>query len=198
MTRKEKTEELFKKHSPTFRIKKVDDPFFTLKSAYFISGKQGKYIQLFESELGKDKDIYMEFVKKDLSPDLNDRPLIKLQYNPFYKEEYDIEHKTTDEGKEYSVFIVPVSELRVVLTNGTEVSYADYQSGVTVDRQQTLFPDFEEEFGSKLDTDISNEEIADAPLSDITIRDLAAIMLMKPVSARPWLNELIKQTKSEI
>jgi hypothetical protein len=43
-----------------------------------------------------------------------------------------------------------------------------------------------------------NLEIADAPLSEITIRDLAAIMLMKPVSARPWLNDLIKQTKSEI
>jgi hypothetical protein len=140
----------------------------------------------------------MEFVKKDLSPDLTDRPLIKLQHNPFYKEEYDIEHKTTDEGKEYSVFIVPISELRVVLTNGTEVSYADYESGVTVDRQQTLFPDFEEEFGYKNEADTPNVEIADAPLSDITIRDLAAIMLMKPVSARPWLNELIKQTKSEI
>jgi hypothetical protein len=32
----------------------------------------------------------------------------------------------------------------------------------------------------------------------MTIRDLAAIMLMKPVSARPWLNDLIKQSKSEI
>ena len=198
MTRKEKTEELFKKHAPTFRIMKVEDPFFTLKSAYFISGKKGKFIQLFESELSKNKDIYTEFVKKDLEPDLSDRPLMKLTYNPFYKEEYEMENKTTDEGKEYSVYIVPISELRVVLSNGKEVSYADYESGVTIDRQQTLFPDFEEEFGATMNTDISNQEIADAPLSDITIRDLAAIMLMKPVSARPWLNELIKQTKSEI
>jgi hypothetical protein len=65
-----------------------------------------------------------------------------------------------------------------------------------------LFPDFEEEFPAKptnmsLD-EIDNIEIADAPLSEITIRDLAAIMLMKPVSAKPWLNEIIKQTKSEI
>jgi hypothetical protein len=198
MTRKEKTEELFKKHTPTFRIKKVDDPFFTLKSAYFISGKKGKFIQLFESELGRDKDIYMEFVKKDLSPDLADRPLFKLVYNPFYKEEYEMENKITDEGKEYSVYIISVAELKVVLTNGKEVSYTDYENGVTTDRNQTLFPDFEEEYSSKAEVELSNEEIADTPLSEITIRDLAAIMLMKPVSARPWLNELVKQAKSEI
>ena len=198
MTRKEKTEELFKKHTPTFRIKKVDDPFFTLKSAYFISGKKGKFIQLFESELGRDKDIYMEFVKKDLSPDLADRPLFKLVYNPFYKEEYEMENKITDEGKEYSVYIVSVAELKVVLTNGKEVSYTDYENGVTTDRNQTLFPDFEEEYSTKAGVELSNEEIADTPLSEITIRDLAAIMLMKPVSARPWLNELVKQAKSEI
>jgi len=32
----------------------------------------------------------------------------------------------------------------------------------------------------------------------MTILDFASIMLMKPVSAKPWLNDLIKQTKSEI
>ena len=32
----------------------------------------------------------------------------------------------------------------------------------------------------------------DAPLNQITIRDLAAIMLKKPVSQKEWLNNLIK------
>ena len=61
-----------------------------------------------------------------------------------------------------------------------------------------MFPDFEEEFAPKTEAETANVEIADAPLSEITIRDLAAIMLLKPVSARPWLNDLITQTKSEI
>lgn len=196
MTRKEKTEELFKKHAPIFRLMKVEDPVFTLKSAYFISGKKGKFIQLFESELGKEKDIYTEFVKKDLSPDLADRPLIKLRYNPFYKDEYEMENKVTDDGKEYSVYIVSVSELRVVLPNGKEVSYADYESGVTIDRQQTLFPDFEEEYGVISETPI--EASGESTLANISLRDFAAIMLVRPISDKPWLNELIKQTKSEI
>jgi hypothetical protein len=31
----------------------------------------------------------------------------------------------------------------------------------------------------------------DAPLSQITMRDLAAIMLKKPVSNKKWLNDII-------
>jgi hypothetical protein len=165
MTRKEKTEELFKKHSPTFRVMKVDDPFFTLKSAYYISGKKGKFIQLFESELAKEKDVYMEFVKKDLTPDLSDRPLFKLAFNPFYKEEYEMENKTTEEGKEYSVYIIPVSELQVIIPNGSYITYSNYENGVTTDRQQTLFPDFEDQFGSKAE-EVDSEESA----SDILLR----------------------------
>jgi hypothetical protein len=61
-----------------------------------------------------------------------------------------------------------------------------------------LFPDFEDEFGSAKEIELSSQLDKDVPLSEITIRDLAAIMLMKPVSNRPWLNDLIKQTKSEI
>ena len=42
MSRKEKTEELLRKHEPLFKILKINDPLYILKNAYFISGK--KYI----------------------------------------------------------------------------------------------------------------------------------------------------------
>jgi hypothetical protein len=35
-------------------------------------------------------------------------------------------------------------------------------------------------------------EMADAPYSEMTIRDYYAIHTGKPVSAKTWLNELIK------
>ena len=44
------------------------------------------------------------------------------------------------------------------------------------------FPDFDEIMDPNID----------APLSQMTIRDLAAIMLKKPVSNKAWLNEIIK------
>jgi len=34
----------------------------------------------------------------------------------------------------------------------------------------------------------------DAPLSMLTIRDLAAIMLQKPVSQKEWLNKIINKS----
>jgi hypothetical protein len=154
MTRKEKTEELMKAHLPVFRKLKVADPFFTLKSAYFISGKKGKYIQLFESEMGRDKDIYTEFVNKELVPDSEERPLFKLTYNPFYKEEYEMEHKSTDDGREYSVYIIPIVELKAILPNGTELSYSDYESGMYDMKESSPFPDFEEQFGLKKEEDV--------------------------------------------
>jgi hypothetical protein len=67
-----------------------------------------------------------------------------------------------------------------------------------------LFPDFEEEFPKKEEevpsfsleskpvVEISDE---DAPLTEMTLKDFAAIMLMKPVSKRAWLNELILKSK---
>lgn len=159
MSRKEKTEDLMKKHLPLFRKKGVTDPFFTLKCAYFISGKKGKYIQLFESELAKEKDIYTEFVKKDLSPDLEDRPLFVLKYNPFYKEEMEIENKVTEDGKEYSVYIIPVADLRVILPDGNEISYNDYDNGII---PTSPFPDFEEEYGKSNELVLmDNEEVSD-------------------------------------
>ena len=130
MSRKEKTEELLRKHEPLFKILKINDPLYILKNAYFISGKKGRFIQLFESEVSKEKDIYMEFVNKELTPDLKDRPLFKLKYNPFYKEEYEMETKMTDEGREYDVYIVSVAELKVILEDSSEINYSLYESGL--------------------------------------------------------------------
>jgi hypothetical protein len=111
------------------------------------------------------------------------------------------------------MYIVPTSEMEAVLKDGSNISYSLYEKRLkeqvkeaqSLPRlQQTLvpamFPDFEDEFAPKKEAEpeLQNTEIADALLSEMTIRDLAAIMLMKPVSARPWLNDLIKQSKSEI
>lgn len=219
--RKEKEKEFFVKHMDTFRKLGLTDPFFIIKTAFFQKGKYGRQVQLFESEISKGEDIYMEFYDNvtddkgniiDIVPFSEDRQLFKYKANPFYAEEYDTKEGSNFKGEPYVLYTVPLSELVAVLDDGTEITYALYEkrkedakkeeSLPKLQKSLSLFPDFEEEFPGK-ESDISldevyNTEIADTPLSEITIRDLAAIMLMKPVSARPWLNDLIKQTKSEI
>ena len=219
--RKEKEKEFFVRHMETFKKLGLTDPFFIIKTAFFQKGKFGRHIQLFESEISKGEDIYIEFYDNvndangnlvDVTPFNEDRQLFKYKANPFYAEEYDTKEGTNFKGEPYSIFTVPTSELVAVLTDGTEITYALYEKRKEEPKKEdtlpklqnslALFPDFEEQFPKKesnmsLD-EVYNTEIADVPMSEMTLRDLAAIMLIKPVSARPWLNELIKQTKSEI
>lgn len=216
--RKEKEKEFFAEHLETFRIHGIADPTFLIKTAYFVKGKAERQFQLFESEITKGHDIYLEFYDNvkddkdnvtDIVPFNSDRQLFKYKSNPYFAEEYEMKEAVNYKGEPYKLYTIPVTELRAVLKDGTEIPYNVYQkrkdAGEIVPKetklprlQQSLFPDFEEAFPAKAELEISNEEIADAPLAEITIRDLAAIMLMKPISARPWLNDLIKQTKSEI
>ena len=213
--RKEKEREFYMQHMDAFKAIGLADPFFTIKTAFFKKGKFGKQCQFFEWELKKGEDIYIEFYENvydgsgkntDIVPGIEDRQLFKLKFNPFYNEEYDVTETVDAEGKVDRKYLVSLSEMVAVLPSGQEISYSLYEKRKEeaklevpqLQKSLSIFPDFEQEFAPKVEMEISNEEIADAPLSEITIRDLAAIMLLKPVSARPWLNDLIKQTKSEI
>lgn len=216
--RKEKEKEFFEHHFDTFRAKGIADPYFLIKTAFFQKGKYGRHFQLFESEISKGEDVYLEFYDNvtddkgtvvNIVPFMEDRQLFKYKANPFYAEEYETKEGTNYKGEPFTLYTIPLSEIVAVLKDGTEIPYAVYEkrkaNGETsleteqLPRlQKSLFPDFEEAFPAKAEPEISNIEIADTPLVEITIRDFAAIMLMKPFSAKPWLNDLIKQTKSEI
>jgi hypothetical protein len=215
--RKEREKEFFVEHMETFKKLGLSDPFFIIKTAFFQKGKFGRQVQLFESEISKGEDVYIEFYDNvtddkgtvtDVTPFNEDRQLFKYKANPFYAEEYETKEGTNFKGEPYVLYTVPTSELVAVLKDGTEITYALYEKRKEDNKKEdslpklqkslSLFPDFEDEFGSAKEIELSSQLDKDVPLSEITIRDLAAIMLMKPVSNRPWLNDLIKQAKSEI
>ena len=219
--RKEKEKDFFVQHMDTFRAMGHADPFFIIKTAFFQKGKFGRQVQFFESEIGKGEDVYIEFYDNvtddkgtiiNVVPFFDDRQLFKYKYNPFYAEEYETKTGTNVKGDPYILYTVPVSEMIAVLKDGTEITYALYEkrkaeaetkvkeAEVELPRlQKSLFPDFEEDFASKKDVEISlSDDDDDIPLSEITIKDLAAIMLMKPVSKKEWLNDLVKQAKTEL
>lgn len=218
--RKEKEKEFYMQHIDTFTAIGIADPFFTVKTAFFQKGKFGRHSQFFEWELKKGDDIYIEFYDNvtdengktiDIAPMNDNRQLFKLKHNPYFSEEYEVKEGVDNEGKTYKMYIVPVSEMSAVLNDGSNISYSLYEKRAKEEQKKvdslprlqktlapSLFPDFEDEFAPKTESNINLDANDDAPLSDITIRDLAAIMLMKPVSNRDWLNDLIKQSKSEI
>jgi hypothetical protein len=171
--RKEKTEELVKFHQNVFNAIGVPEPLFIPKCAYRPYGKDDLYMGFFKSELSREKDIYTEFTSISLEPEDPTRTLYKWKYNPFYDEEYET---TEPNGQGHVRYLIPVSELTKIKveTKKAETTKTEDVNG--------LFPDFD---------DIMDPDL-DAPLSSLTVRDLAAILLQKPVSNKKWLNDLIK------
>jgi len=187
MDRKKKEKEYFAYHANTFKNLKLASPNFTLKMAFYEKGKFGRNIQLYESELKRNEDLYMEFIdtirdergnEVDYSPMLEDRPLFKFKANPFFAEEYELRERSGG----YSVYIISVSELMVIQKDGTEISYALYEKRKEEQKAKTdslpklqstlsVFPDFEEETlvkKSDLSIDITLED--EESVSDILNR----------------------------
>lgn len=167
--KKTRMQNLVEYHRKTFEALGVDDPFFVPTMAYKPYTKTELHVSLFPSQLKKGQDIYTEFVNKEFEPETEERTLYKWTYNKYWEEEYDsVELENTSDRR----YLVPVSELEVIETvirpiNGDKV--------ITFDS-----------FDEIMDPD------EDCPLDRITLRDLAAIMLNKPVSRKKWLNQIIK------
>jgi hypothetical protein len=169
LNRKDKTEALFKEHEYKFKLLDISNPLFIPKCAYKPYGGVELVIGFFPSELKKGEDIYTEFVSIELDSEDPARTLYKWRYNPHY----DTEYATTEPNAKGDVrYLIPVAELiKIEITPEPSISV-----------ESEKFPDF---------TELMDPE-TDAPLSMLTIRDLAAIMLQKPVSQKEWLNVIIR------
>jgi len=150
-----------------FKAIGIADPFFSIKTAFFKKGKYGRQCQFFEWELKKQEDIYIEFYDNvyddngkstDIIPMNEDRQLFKLKYNPYYEEEFDMIMNYDSQGNPDKKYLVPVSEMSVVLKSGQEISFSLYEKRKEeakseipeLQKSTSLFPDFEEEFAPKL------------------------------------------------
>jgi hypothetical protein len=169
--RKEKTEELMKYHQKVFNALGVSNPLYIPKCAYRPYGKDELHMGFFKSELSRDQDIYTEYTSIALESEDPTRTLYKWKYNPFYDEEYET---TEPNGQGHVRYLIPVSEL-------IKVTAEPKKTEPTKTEVEGLFPDFDDIMDSDLD----------APLSSLTVRDLAAILLKKKVSNKKWLNDLI-------
>ena len=137
--------------------------------AYRPYGKTDLHIGFFASEISKGEDVYVEFCSKENVPEDPLRRLYKWRFNPHFEEEYE---KTEPNGITGNVrYLVPVDELTVVKA-------AEEVKPTAIRTKDISFDDF-----SDANTDL--------PIDQLTIRDLAAILLQRPVSNKKWLNQLI-------
>lgn len=161
--RKEKIKRLREFHQKTLDDIGESGAVFIPKMAYKPTGKTEKYIGFFANEIDKGENVFVEFCSKELNPEDPERTLYKWIFNPHF-EEYE---KTG--GPTATRFLIPTAEL--IIVKG--------------------YPLEENKEGLSIKIDLPDPDL-DLPLDQITIRDLAAIMLRSPVSRKTWLNQIIK------
>ena len=166
--RKKRIQDLYEFQMEKFMQEGVSEPLFIPKMAYKPSTKDEKHITFFASELERaeyydvPKNVYTEFISSEYIPEDAKRTLYKWVFNPHWRTEYDVIEATESIQERY---MIPVAELRIVQQAAAqkEIKLPLLDLGPT-----------------------------DEPFNMLTIRDLAAIMLKKPVSNKQWLNEIIK------
>ena len=166
--RKKRIQDLYEHQMEKFMQENVSEPLFIPKMAYKPATKDEKHITFFASEIERaeyydvPKNIYTEFVSSEYIPEDPKRTLYKWVFNPHWRTEYDVIEATESIQERY---MIPVAELRIVQQAAAqkEIKLPSLDLGPT-----------------------------DEPFNMLTIRDLAAIMLKKPVSNKQWLNEIIK------
>ena len=154
----------------------------------------------------------------DVVPMYDDRQLFKYKHNSYFAEEYEQKENVNFKGEIYHTFTVPVSELIAVLKDGTEITYSLYEKRKNevqlktvadelpkLQKSLALFPDFEGEYlkndlslGEAETPKVESVQEVHSTLANISLKDFAAIMLVKPISDKQWLNDLITEAKNEL
>jgi len=161
--KKRNLEILRSEHQPFFEKEGIPQAYFTGKVAFAPPGKAEFHIGLFYNEISKGEDIYIEMASQNYEIEDPERKLYKYMYNAHFNEEYDLSLPGSNGVQRY---LVPVQELvRIEKTSKKTIEI-------------------------KLDMGIDDPEF-DTPIESMTVRDLAAILLKKPVSTKQWLNDLI-------
>jgi hypothetical protein len=170
-TTKEKIEDLKTLHKPTFEKLGITNPSFIPRICYIPMGEKEQVVSFFEQDFVRGKDIYTHFVSKGYESEDPQNRLWKWTWNPYYETEYKKSDPHPDTGNVR--YIIPVDELELI-----DSSYIERNTVVS----DSIFDIVDE---------IPNPD-QDLPIDQMSIRDLAAILLKKPVSKKQWLNDIIK------
>jgi hypothetical protein len=177
--RKENMEKVRNFHAKFLKDIGESDPLVVCKTP-FSSSSGERVVGLFESELRKKKDIYIEFTNYDNEPSDDNRTLYKWRFNANF-EEY--ERLTNNDIVR---ILIPTDELVKVKAYPPE----DMVRRVLEEGKQGMQSPNNEKTNKS-----NSESVNDAPFSDLTIRDIYAIYHNKPVSNKLWLNLLINGKK---
>ena len=152
---------------------------FNMKTQ-FLDEQRRLVVGIFPSEFKKAKGFFFELIDSDLNPIDPERKVYRVPYTPSFEEEYELNAKGS--------YLVPLEELKVVHRSSVAISKMSAFTGT----QESVFKPTQKAQEAIAMVPKAPSPMEDAPYSDMTIRDYYAIHSGKPVSAKLWLNELIK------
>ena len=159
---------------------------FSMKVA-FRDQKNNMVIGVFANGFVREKGYFIEIViSGSYDPADPERKVYRIAPNPHFEDEYEYVPKN-------NTYLVPLDDLRpvnpeaVAISKSSAVTSSDNvfntRNVVTVEAPV-----------AKVAVAPKVEPKQDAPYSELTIRDFVAIHTGKPVSLKPWLNDLIKSS----
>lgn len=169
---KTQVKEITQYHKPALNLFNAPDDMFYPKMLF--KWNDELHASLFKKEVTSSQ-FYTEFVNDDYSPREKERTLYVFRGSAECINEY-FEKKENGRYGEYSRYFVPLQDFEKV--DLTKLSKPN----------PTLTIPFELEEYYK-----TEDELEDALMSKLTIRDHAAIQWKLPVSQKKWLNKLIQE-----
>lgn len=184
--KKQKLDQVREYHSTLIKELGISPLDFNMKMPFY--DRHGRYVVgVFGSEFKKDKGSFFELVTRDLDPLESERKVYRITRNDNYEEEYEMNEKGS--------FLVPVDELRIVNPQSVAISKraAVFSNDKIFGKQSAARPEPATTPQFKAVSTPQPEVKMDAPYSEMTIRDYIAIQTGKPVSLKPWLNDLLNK-----
>ena len=152
---------------------------FNMKTQFYDEQRR-LVVGIFPSEFKKTKGFFFELIDSDLNPTDSDRKVYRVPPSNSFEEEYELNAKGS--------YLVPIEELKVVHRSSVAISKMSAFTGT----DETVFKVTQKAQESVANIPKAPAPMEDAPYSEITIRDYYAIHTNRPVSAKGWLNDLIK------
>jgi hypothetical protein len=152
---------------------------FNMKTQFYDEQRR-LVVGIFPSEFKKVKGFFFELIDSDLNPTDPDRKVYRVPPSVSFEEEYELNAKGS--------YLVPIEELKVVHRSSVAISKMSAFTGT----DEPVFKVTQKAQEAVANIPKAPALMEDAPYSDMTIRDYFAIQFLKPVSAKGWLNDLIK------
>lgn len=161
-------------------------------------------VGVYATEFNYPNGLFFEIINNETYEPLDKRVVYRLavkKYKDCYQEEFEVSTKGS--------YLVPLEEARVINLDSYNISkenaFASYEDILpqNVTAQTTYRNDYSKaqevshapiignKYNNKTDETKKTSSVEDAPMTEMTIRDYAAIKLKKPISNKKWLNDII-------